>query len=176
MAALESFIFLCNDPAKAGLAKGFEVRCKRLEQLRDAVGREDREFKNRQAVQHRSTQSVSSIPDQPSSDSRLPPTAPAAMLKPQSSVIDPDAFERSSKAQPIRGASNAQRGRGSIRGKGRGNSLSSPVLGRAGLFTTSGRGQGDDYADTGPEIDPNSFERPRGGHTGRGGRRLWTPD
>jgi hypothetical protein len=46
-AALETFIFLCNDPSKTIAAKGFDIRSKRLEQLRDVVGREDREYRNR---------------------------------------------------------------------------------------------------------------------------------
>ncbi|QIW97586.1 hypothetical protein AMS68_003104 [Peltaster fructicola] len=175
VAALESFIFLCNDPAKANLAKGFEVRCKRLEQLRDAVAREERDSKNRQ--QHRSTQSVSSVTDE-NTLPRSPPTAPAAMLKPQSNVIDPDAFERSTKApvanvHAARSNGHAQRGRGSMRGRGRG--MNSPVRSHASIYTGNGRGRDDVLTDTGPPIDPNSFERPRGGHGGRGGRSLWTP-
>ncbi|KAF2197007.1 hypothetical protein GQ43DRAFT_475827 [Delitschia confertaspora ATCC 74209] len=48
--ALESFILLTNDPTKQHIAQRFGIRAKRLEQLRDAVGREDREFKNRMAL------------------------------------------------------------------------------------------------------------------------------
>lgn len=51
IAALESFIFLCNDENKAKVGQGFGVRTKRLEELRNAVGREDREFKNRLFLQ-----------------------------------------------------------------------------------------------------------------------------
>lgn len=49
-AALESFIFLCNDAAKTNHARGFDIKTKRLEQLREAIGREDREYKNRMAL------------------------------------------------------------------------------------------------------------------------------
>jgi hypothetical protein len=45
-AALESFILLTNDSAKQTIAQKFGIRAKRLEQLRDAVAREDREYKN----------------------------------------------------------------------------------------------------------------------------------
>lgn len=107
VAALESFIFLCNDPSKVEFAKGFEIRTKRLEQLREAIGREDRDFKYRQMYQSRENQHpapAAATPSQaPNSDTgedvvhKSPPTAPAAMLgKPiqQPNVIDPDAFGR----------------------------------------------------------------------------------
>lgn len=58
VAALESFIFLCNDTRKVGFAKGFDIKTKRLEQLREAVGREDRDSKNRQAMLSRENQSI----------------------------------------------------------------------------------------------------------------------
>jgi hypothetical protein len=45
-AALESFILLTNDPTKQVAAQKFGVRAKRLEQLRDAIAREDREYRN----------------------------------------------------------------------------------------------------------------------------------
>lgn len=45
-AALESFILLTNDPTKQAIAQKFGIRAKRLEQLRDAVAREDREYRN----------------------------------------------------------------------------------------------------------------------------------
>lgn len=49
-AALDNFILLTNDPVKQHIAQRFGIRAKRLEQLRDAVGREDREYKNRMTV------------------------------------------------------------------------------------------------------------------------------
>lgn len=104
VAALESFIFLCNDPKKVNFAKGFDIKTKRLEQLRDAVGREDRDFKNRQAMLARENQNVTAADAAPvekegdTEDVQVkssPPKAPAAMLhKQQSNVIDPDAFSR----------------------------------------------------------------------------------
>ncbi|KAK4507626.1 hypothetical protein PRZ48_001361 [Zasmidium cellare] len=104
VAALESFIFLCNDPKKVNFAKGFDIKTKRLEQLREAVGREDRDFKNRQAMLARENQNVNAtaVEDEEKEDATdeaplksSPPKAPAAMLnKQQSNVIDPDTFGR----------------------------------------------------------------------------------
>ncbi|KAK0268726.1 hypothetical protein LTR35_015298 [Friedmanniomyces endolithicus] len=104
VAALESFIFLCNDPQKAHYAKGFDIRCKRLEQLREAVSREDRDFRNRTNMLDReNTQSSEpSLADlqHPNDDNEVvykpPPRGPAAIM-PQPpisipNVIDPNAF------------------------------------------------------------------------------------
>lgn len=130
VAALESFIFLCNDGRKVGFAKGFDIKTKRLEQLREAVGREDRDFKNRQALLNRENQNVD--PEQGSAKKPVevkkvdrpitpkdavgededeednevvfkphPPRAPAAMLqKSQPNLIDPNAFGRGPQPQP----------------------------------------------------------------------------
>ena len=43
----ENFILLSNDPKKQTVAQKFGIRAKRLEQLREAVLREDRDYKNR---------------------------------------------------------------------------------------------------------------------------------
>ncbi|KAK0929226.1 hypothetical protein LTR29_017156 [Friedmanniomyces endolithicus] len=103
VAALESFIFLCNDPQKVHYAKGFDIRCKRLEQLREAVSREDRDFRNRANMQDRENTQASepSLADlQQSNDDnevvyKPPPRGPAASLQTPISipnVIDPNAF------------------------------------------------------------------------------------
>ncbi|KAI5370408.1 hypothetical protein Slin15195_G012840 [Septoria linicola] len=123
VAALESFIFLCNDARKVGFAKGFDIKTKRLEQLREAVGREDRDSKNRQALINRESQSneheestgqkseelkkeIRPITPKDAVDEQndevvfKPPKAPAAMLqKPGPSVMDPNAFGRGPPAQ-----------------------------------------------------------------------------
>ncbi|KAF1350136.1 hypothetical protein BDV97DRAFT_377261 [Delphinella strobiligena] len=52
-AALESFIFLCDDPQKAKLAQRFGIRVKSLADIRFVVAREEREFRNRQLVQRK---------------------------------------------------------------------------------------------------------------------------
>lgn len=119
VAALESFIFLCNDQSKVNFAKGFEIRTKRLEQLRDAIGREDRDFKNRQMVLNRenqtSTVTAAAPPPQQKNDDddevvyKPPPKAPAAMLSKQQqqraqppNVIDPDTFGRDAQAAQVK--------------------------------------------------------------------------
>lgn len=195
-AALETFIFLCNDPSKTNAAKGFDIRSKRLEQLRDVVGREDREYRNRLSVLSKEgQQQTTNTPSAKNAkEPKSPPTAPAAMLGQQNAVMDPDAFSRSvqtpkkaasvvpssprgSHSQPGRGAN-----RGNFRGspRGRGAFPNGPTQGRGG-FPSPGarRGGGAPTAQMDGQIDPNSFERPRGGSTGRGaggaGRKLWTP-
>ena len=115
VAALESFIFLCNDQSKVNYAKGFDIKTKRLEKLRDAIVREDRDFKNRQMVVSRENQDPSSTAatftpqkfDQVQASSpKAAPKAPAAMLsqrnqpRAQPNVIDPDAFGRNPAIAP----------------------------------------------------------------------------
>lgn len=204
VAALESFIFLCNDPTKVNYAKGFEVRTKRLEQLREAINREDRDFKNRQMVLQRENQNTNIAVQKPIGngaievDSRSPPKAPAAMLsKPQQNMIDPDAFGRNgptttppvqAKASPFlprpqtaspRPGYSGQTVPFIPRGNARGNTRGGPQ-GR-GHFGSSNRtgfmpNSRADGTVTNAQIDPNSFTRPRGsGYTGRGGRKLWVP-
>ncbi|KXT02493.1 hypothetical protein AC578_4187 [Pseudocercospora eumusae] len=112
VAALESFIFLCNDPRKVSFAKGFDIKTKRLEQLREAISREDRDYKNRLALQNKESQNLGAQSQAPpqgkATDVELneeeplfkPPKAPAAMLqKHQSNIIDPNDFSRGGQAQ-----------------------------------------------------------------------------
>ncbi|CZT17016.1 uncharacterized protein RCC_02848 [Ramularia collo-cygni] len=103
VAALESFIFLCNDPRKVNFAKGFDIKVKRLEQLREAVGREDRDHKNRQNLLIRETQNLApktgELAHDQSQDEEVVfkpavPRAPAAMLQKHSNLIDPNTFGR----------------------------------------------------------------------------------
>lgn len=196
VAALETFIFLCNDPAKSQAAKGFEVRFKRLEQLREAIGREDREFKNKVSLLNKEAQQ--NAVDVPATNgtaaTRSPPVAPAAMIGPQTNVIDPDTFGRSiQQAQPINGNAQSPRGasaqpsrggmnRGTFRGgntRGRGAfdpaKMPAPPNAFSGLANAGPRRRGPAPAQTDSQIDPNSFERPRGGFAGRGSRKLWVP-
>lgn len=109
VAALESFIFLCNDPRKVNFAKGFDIKMKRLEQLREAVGREDRDHKNRQNLLMRETHSL--VPTAGESGQEhdqddevvfkpVVPKAPAAMLQKHSNVIDPNTFGRGPQPKP----------------------------------------------------------------------------
>lgn len=197
-AALETFIFLCNDPSKTNAAKGFDIRSKRLEQLRDVVGREDREYRNRLSLLSKEGQQAAATTPavKNAKEPKSPPTAPAAMLGQQSAVMDPDAFSRtvqpstktalvapssprSNYAQPGRGAA-----RGNFRGspRGRGALPNGPVAGRGGFASPNTRRGGASAAQMDGQIDPNSFERPRGGLAVRGGssgagagRKLWVP-
>lgn len=109
VAALESFIFLCNDPRKVNFAKGFDIKMKRLEQLREAVGREDRDHKNRQNLLMRETQHFAPTAgdsglEQGQEDEvvfkPVAPKAPAAMLQKHSNLIDPNTFGRGSQPKP----------------------------------------------------------------------------
>jgi len=117
-AALESFIFLCNDPNKVQYARGFDIRSKRLEQLRETVGREDRDWRNRQSMQNRENQQTTpavlitpkaapAVPAPPEDDDDdgevvykpTVPRGPAAMMQQQPpNVIDPNAFGRTPQA------------------------------------------------------------------------------
>lgn len=116
IAALESFIFLCNDPNKVNYARGFDIRYKRLEQLREAVSREDRDYRNRRNLQNRENQVPVLTPeaDIPAHEEKSdeedddddeevvfkpPPRAPAAMIQQEpANIMDPNAFSRSTTA------------------------------------------------------------------------------
>jgi hypothetical protein len=199
-AALETFIFLCNDPSKTNAAKGFDIRSKRLEQLRDVVGREDREFRNRQSMLNKEGQQQAAVAPtaKGAKEPKSPPTAPAAMLGQQNAVMDPDAFSRSiqpaAKPAPVAPLSprvnHAQAARGATRGNFRGSprvrgnaAANAPTPSRSGFASPSTRRGGTPAAQMDGQIDPNSFERPRSGQVPRGGggagagagRKLWVP-
>ena len=198
-AALETFIFLCNDPSKTNAAKGFDIRSKRLEQLRDVVGREDREYRNRLSVLNKEGQQQAATTPavKTTKEPKSPPTAPAAMLGQQNAVMDPDAFSRSvqpvAKPGPVAPSSPrgnyVQPGRGATRGnfrgspRGRGAVPNGTAAGRGGFGSSNTRRGGASAAQMDGQIDPNSFERPRGGNIARGGggagagtgRKLWVP-
>ncbi|ORY19787.1 hypothetical protein BCR34DRAFT_471378 [Clohesyomyces aquaticus] len=205
-AALESFILLTNDPAKQAIAQRFGIRAKRLEQLRDAVGREDREYKNRltlykieneatkpQAVAEKlpiaqnvierpkSSHSKSAEPDSDDEDVVLfkrAPRGPQAQSPNRQRVFDPNEFGRAN--QPA-GGRGGRGGPGGPRGRG------GPRGGRGGFA------RGGAYVPPAPAfrappapriidpnqpIDPDSFSRPNiRASTMRGTRRkLWEPN
>jgi hypothetical protein len=74
VAALESFIFLTDDPTKTKLAQRFGIRTKSLADIRYVVAREEREFKNRQLVQRKEIESnaVLARPDTRTTTATLP--------------------------------------------------------------------------------------------------------
>lgn len=76
-AALESFIFLCDDPAKSRLAQRFGIRVKTLADIRFVVAREEREFKNRQLVQRKENEKSGGSASNSRPSTRGPVVAPA---------------------------------------------------------------------------------------------------
>lgn len=189
-AALESFILLTNDPTKQMIAQKFGIRAKRLEQLRDAVAREDREYKNhltmhKLEVETNGAKDNSTLTPTPKSPERpvsshtnnskveensddedvvlfqRAPRGPASTTSNQR-VFDPNDFGRSSQQH-----SAPRGGRGGHvppRG-GRGNA---PFRGRGafvprGAYTAPGaafRVPPAPRHDPNQPIDPNSFARP----------------
>jgi len=199
-AALENFILLTNDPTKQTIAQKFGIRAKRLEQLRDAVLREDREFKNHLAMHKKECEARATTHLEPKSVER-PKSSHSALSKP---VIDSDEEDEVLLKRAPRGpanTTNSQRvfdpndfgrtthhhsprgGRGSFVSRGRGG----PHRGGRGGFTPRGA-----YVPPGPSfrsasaprhdpnqpIDPDSFTRPSlRGSVVRGTRRqLWEPN
>ena len=193
VAALESFIFLCNDQRKVNYAKGFEIKTKRLEQLREAINREDRDFKNRMALLNRDGQNgIVTTPAKQDEDDdddednevvfKPPPRAPAAMLpkqqqaQPQANVMDPDAFGRNTQSANGQGFSPKQQH--STPGQAKRGAFPNqfgPRGNNRGTFRGNQRGRGNFNAPAfgqsaraeagmpNGQIDPNSFTRPRGG-------------
>lgn len=205
-AALDNFILLTNDPIKQTIAQKFGIRAKRLEQLRDAVMREDREFKNHLTVYKKETeeQAVKKESELEPKPAQRPKSSHSGMSKPvvdsededceliknaprgpanggtSQRVFDPNDFARTTQQHSPRG------GRGNLATRGRGG----PTRGSRGAF--AGRGRGGAYVPPAPSfqpqpaprhdpnrpIDPDSFTRPATrGSPMRGGRRtLWEPN
>ncbi|KAF2110149.1 hypothetical protein BDV96DRAFT_615446 [Lophiotrema nucula] len=204
-AALESFILLTNDPIKHNIAQKFGIRSKRLEQLRDAVGREDREYKNRQTlykiesegskarVMSEQTSTESNKPDRPKSshskkepDSddedvvllKRAPRGPQAQLKNQR-VLDPNEFNRTNQQhfgpRGGRGGFSGPRGRGFAPRAGRGG------FAPRGNYMPPGppvRAPPASRVDPNAPIDPDSFTRPTPRVSNMRGtrRKLWEPN
>lgn len=202
--ALESFILLTNDPTKQMVAQKFGVRAKRLEQLRDAVAREDREYKNHVTMHQLETQNKAapSPPTAPRAErpksSPAPsnavdnsddedvvlfqraPRGPAATMNKQD-VLDPNDFGRSNVQHSPRGGSRGAhippRGRGGPPPfRGRGNFVPRGAYVAPGPPT---RAPPAPRYDPNQPLDPNSFARPsvRGSPVRGGrGRKLWEPN
>jgi hypothetical protein len=108
VAALESFIFLCNDNQKVHYARGFDIKHKRLEQLREVVGREDRDYRNRMTMHNRENQqkaplAVTVVPKPPAEDDEddgevVYTRRGGSPVMPAKNVMDPNAFSRAPQA------------------------------------------------------------------------------
>ncbi|KAF2030330.1 hypothetical protein EK21DRAFT_100544 [Setomelanomma holmii] len=201
-AALESFILLTNDPTKQAVAQKFGIRAKRLEQLRDAVAREDREYKNHLTIHQLETQTnvtppVPKTAERPKSSYtpepkpvdnsddedvvlfQRAPRGPAAATSNQR-VFDPNDFGRTNQHHSPRGGRGGHmptRGRGGPPAfRGRGN------FAPRGAYVPPGpifRAPPAPRHDPNQPLDPDSFARPapRVGPVGRGrGRKLWEPN
>lgn len=108
-AALESFIFLCDDPQKSKLAQRFGIRVKSLADIRFVVAREEREFRNRQLVQRKENEkAAAAAATAPNGGSRpstrgspIVPTAPTTPAPEKKDTSDDDGeivFKRPPKA------------------------------------------------------------------------------
>jgi hypothetical protein len=203
-AALESFILLTNDSAKQTIAQKFGIRAKRLEQLRDAVAREDREYKNhltihkleveataaknsvsapQAAERPKSSPVAENKPEENSDDEdevlfKCAPRGPAATTNNQR-VFDPNDFARTNQNQSPRGGRGgymAPRGRGGSPFRGRGN------FAPRGAYVPPGpafRAPPVPRHDPNAPLDPDSFSRPApkvGPIRGGGRRKLWEPN
>ena len=202
-AALESFILLTNDPAKQAIAQKFGIRAKRLEQLRDAVAREDREFRNhltmykleaetyaakesglatapKQADPPKSPHSTEAKPQVNSDDEDvvLFQRAPRGPAKPANDhrVLDPNDFGRASQHHAQRGTRGGQLPPRGPLSRGRG------AFAPRGAYVPPNppvRSPPAPRYDPNQPIDPNSFARPipRPSPVRGGGRRkLWEPN
>lgn len=205
-AALESFILLTNDPAKQAIAQKFGIRAKRLEQLRDAVAREDREYKNhltihkleveasaakgnnsgasKAAERPKSSPAHETKPEETSDDEdevlfKRAPRGPAVTNSPKPRVFDPNDFARTTQQQSPRGGRGGHgspRGRGAAPFRGRGN------FAPRGAYVPPGpafRAPPAPRHDPNAPLDPDSFSRPApkvGPVRGGNRRKLWEPN
>ncbi|KAK8170776.1 hypothetical protein BKA80DRAFT_287265 [Phyllosticta citrichinensis] len=186
----ESFILLTNDPKKQAIAQRFSVRAKRLEQMRDIIGREERDFRNRQAylkreakeVQEPETQEEAVLEGDNSDEEdevvfkRELPSRPKSASQP---IFDPNEFSRTQHvAPPARNPTpqSAPRGRGG-RGGNRGGRSGFANAAAANPRAPRNPAPAPKNAEPAGPIDPDSFTRPPPvTRSLRGGRRkLWEP-
>ncbi|RMZ72335.1 thiosulfate sulfurtransferase [Pyrenophora seminiperda CCB06] len=205
-AALESFILLTNDPTKQTVAQKFGIRAKRLEQLRDAVAREDREYKNHltmhkieveaiaaktngpvvpKTTERPKSSPVKEIKQEENSDDedevlfKRAPRGPAATTNNSQRIFDPNDFARTNQHQPARsgrGGHMTSRGRGGPSFRGRGN------FAPRGAYVPPApafRAPPAPRHDPNAPLDPDSFSRPApkvGPVRGGNRRKLWEPN
>jgi hypothetical protein len=169
---LDAFIFLTNDPVKRAIAQRFGIRVKNTDQLREAIRREERDDKNRQALFEKETaakESTNQTRQQSETDTFKRSNRFGSSPHKSQQLWEPNSSEErasTNKTTSNRGQRGG-RGRGS-RGAGRGGS-NSPAASRNTKSNTDTNGL------NGP-IDPDSFSRPSTGRNFRGDRRkLWNP-
>lgn len=189
-AALESFIFLCDDPQKSKLAQRFGIRVKSLADIRFVVAREEREFRNRQLVQRKENEkAAAAAAAAPNGGSRpstrgspivpAAPTTPAGEKKDTSDDDGEIVFKRPPKAPAAMIAaqqsprpnhkvidpnqfSRSPGGRGNARGGGARGGRGAARAVAPPANTGAGRGDIVSNVTNGSNgpIDPNSFSRP----------------
>lgn len=189
-AALASYILLTNDPTKQAIASKFGIRAKRLEQLRDTVAREDREFKNHMTL-HKiesestaakknapvapktterpvSSHSVQAKPEEGSDDEDVvlfqrAPRGPAAAAATNQRVWDPNDFGRTKQQQP-QSPRGGRGGHAAARGRGVSSPRGRGAFVPRGAYVPPGgppvRAPPAPRHDPNAPIDPNSFARP----------------
>lgn len=200
--AMESWIILTNDPLKQSIGQRFGIRAKRLEQLREIIARENRDYYNRLAVMKKEMEGAkdeepkslfagSTLPESPKLKAkaktdedgvvpqRSPPKHPRAMTTgtpARAPFMDPNAFGRNTHAPngPANVHNSFPRGNRTVQ-RGRGSRFFPPP------FTPKPQGQvlrqQQAVFDPNKPIDPDSFGRPAPSRSmARGGRRtLWEP-
>ena len=201
---IDSYILVTNDTFKQQIGQRFGIRCKRLEQLREIIAREERDMRNREQLLKREGQTpLEELPsprldkndgakDDDDDDDEIvfkrpPPKAPQAMNSNGKPVVDPNAFGNRDRGHG-HGQANGQYmstrgGKGVYRG-GRGGS--SPMTNRSNGHNFSPRNvtpsaprqaPASAPVDLSQPIDPESFARPGSakGSVRGGRRRLWEP-
>jgi hypothetical protein len=185
---MESYILVTNDAFKQTIGQRFGIRCKRLEQLREVIAREERDIRNREQMLKKENMTpikkeeaikpeVNRNGDKTGEDDdedeiifkRPPPKAPQAMNGKQ--VVDPNSF----------GGRNIQNafprgGRGAFRG-GRASPVATRSNGHFHPVNTTPTTPKPLPVDLTKPIDPDSYARPTSAKSvARGGRRrLWEP-
>ncbi|KAF2754582.1 hypothetical protein EJ05DRAFT_145367 [Pseudovirgaria hyperparasitica] len=184
--ALQNFILLTNDMKKQAVASKFGIRARRLEELRDIIGREDRDLKNRVQLFKKESKELYSPPGAllnrtpvgPKKSREFVQENVAGITTPKGNsrgsatsnghMLDPNEFSRS--PPPSSRSGGGRGGRTPVRGPPRGPFHASS------LDRNSPRGLTPSPNPARP-IDPDSFSRPTpAGRAMRGGRRrLWEP-
>ncbi|KAG8624953.1 hypothetical protein KVT40_006704 [Elsinoe batatas] len=200
--ALDSFIFLSDNPALRRHAQRFGIRSKTLSEIRYVIARESQDARNRQAIQQKDSPTINSgharnrSGDQTKANRRSASRQAAQPIEPavekDGSVSDdedeillkrapkgPAALIKSPRPSRASLSNNMspRTPRGALNAPSRGTARNVSRSQNRGRGTVPGRGRGGAVQQqmSGP-IDPDSFARPspaRGG--ARSGRGLWMP-